>query len=355
MNVPVAIVDRILAYQVECTQNGSRPHFALFGVVAAIARNGTTEPIGLRRLSAATGMTDQGVLNLLEVGKELGVILEVRVGKRPKYVVPQTLNSVEQSSDNAQLSRAVNLSVEPERSTQLDSELSVDENSYQPATPNAQLSRALPDASSVDTSAGAQWNSPPEIPEVSNPPLPPVEEGAAEPPPPLTADGLYHALTNRHLPNEIRPTWDKALAARGPDRMREVVVCWRAAGFSPINHKGQLDWMRKGIPVKHRLESDTTYEAKETAAELAATKGNGNGYSTKTDRNSTRLREVAEDIARLRGGNAGEAGEIARDHHERLLGDGPRGSGQRGADLDRFSLGGDRIDDPDLKTSGFVH
>jgi hypothetical protein len=122
MGLSDAIAARILAYQVECSKQGQRPHYALFGIASAIALS--PEPIGLRPLARATGMTDQGALNLLEVGKAIGVITEVRVGKRPKYVIPITLNSVERSPDS-------------QRSTELHSELSVES--------NAQLSRALPD------------------------------------------------------------------------------------------------------------------------------------------------------------------------------------------------------------------
>jgi hypothetical protein len=143
------------------------------------------------------------------------------------------------------------------------------------------------DSESVDTRENGTL-----ISELSKPPLTPFEEGADAPTPPETpetADGIYHGLTNRHLPNEIRPTWESVLAKHGADRMRDVVVCWRAAGFSPTNHKGQIDWMRKGVPVKHRLDSDATYEARE-AAEAARPPARST-HESAPDAAARRLRE----------------------------------------------------------------
>lgn len=115
MNLPVAVVDRLLAYQVECADGPGRPHFALFGICAALARSGVARPMGLRRIAAATGVSQQGVLNLLKIGVELDILENVGTPERPKFTIKALLNSVEQKEENAQPSRAP----EPECSTQL--------------------------------------------------------------------------------------------------------------------------------------------------------------------------------------------------------------------------------------------
>src|SRR5262249_32748891 len=157
----------------------------------------------------------------------------------------------------------------------------------------------------------------------------------------------------RHLPVEMRAVWDATLAAHGPERLAEAVVCWRAAGFNPTNLKGQLDWMRRGVPRKHQLDDRSVYDAKEAADELAAERGSTNGYKTKADKNRERLEEVAEDIARIRERRARR--DAARDRDQELLGDGSGGADAPGADADRGSVGGDSGSGPHAHAARLVH
>jgi hypothetical protein len=159
-----------------------------------------------------------------------------------------------------------------------------------------------------------------------------------------TADRLYRDLTNRWLPVEVRDDFEAALVRYGEQRFRDAVKCWRAASHKPTNYKGQLDWMRKGVPERHRIESDVDYEAK---AGQAPAKVNGNGYTTKADRNRERLRELAEDIHGI--GRGGAVTDLARHPRQSLPGDEPGAADARGADAGALDVGGDRDADPDLE------
>jgi hypothetical protein len=154
VNLPDATATRLLEYQRDRVARGDRPHHALSTLALALAVVATDEPVGLRQIVAASGLSFQGALDALEEGAAAGVVVKVPVKKRTKYALAGMLCLVEQSSDNNALpSGATKQSNPVEQSVECSTEQSKENVSTQLLNSVDLPSRALSAANALPSRA----------------------------------------------------------------------------------------------------------------------------------------------------------------------------------------------------------
>jgi hypothetical protein len=154
VNLPDATATRLLEYQRDRVARGDRPHHALSTLALALAVVATDEPVGLRQIVAASGLSFQGALDALEEGAAAGVVVKVPVKKRTKYALAGMLYLAEQSSDNNALpSGATEQSNPVEQSSECSTEQSKESVSTQLLNVVDLPSRALSAANALPSRA----------------------------------------------------------------------------------------------------------------------------------------------------------------------------------------------------------
>lgn len=260
MNLPDALARELAA---ECR---NRAAVQLVLCVALHDADGA-EPMSRARIAELTGMAKQSISLGLEYAIGRGWLCYDSAPKRKRraYHINWKVYLLDFSSDNKGLSIRTLENTTNEGSSLPDAKSLID--------------RPLETGTAVATQAGELGT----YPESRKHPLTLFEGAAALPPAaPETAGEIYRRVNNRSLPVAIRAEFEGALVRAGPVALEYAVRCWIAAGFKPTNYKGQLDWIRKGVPERWQLESTTDYEAGQAGEVIEIRRGSTNGHEPKT-------------------------------------------------------------------------